>query len=471
MISFVNQGKCSLKMIGSAGERVLGTTILFVVLVACLGAQPDEDREDEQYVVIVSIDGVPAESLWDERIPLPTMRSLAKQGAWANAMVPSTPTKTWTNHTTLATGVHPAKHGVLTNGKFTESDRGSVIYQNDLDRGELSTYPTLYDYAYEAGLRTAGINWPVTRNAETLHDNFPDAPNELAHMTSELRSALIDRGLLEEGSDLSYRHDSPAGADYTWTAAATHLIRARKPDLLLFHLLNVDTMHHRHGAPSWPGFTALSLVDTQLKQVLDALDETGIRDQTTIFVVSDHGFMNVEKTVRPNVLLRKEGLLEVDKERDIKQARVQVVENGGSAMVFVTDRAAERDLETARSLFEGAEGIARVVGPDEYEAYGLPHPSEEEHVGDLMLEAAPGHAFGDSATGEYIVSLDETIGKHGYSSRTPEMSTLFVASGRGVRSGIKLDTVDIRSVAPTAARLLGIEMETADGEVLESILE
>lgn len=142
-------------------------------------------------------------------------------------------------------------------------------------------------------------------------------------------------------------------------------------------------------------------------------------------------------------------------------------------MVFATDRAAsERDLETARALFEEAEGIARVVGPDEYEKYGLPQPSEDGRMGDLLLDAAPGHAFSNAATGEeHVVALDEPVGKHGYSSAVPEMNTLFVASGRGVRAGVELDTVDIRSVAPTAARLLGVEMETADGEVLEAMLD
>lgn len=84
-----------------------------------------------------------------------------------------------------------------------------MVYRNDRDREELSTYPTIYDHASEAGLRTAGVNWPVTRNAESLYDNFPDAPSELSHMTPRLRSELIDLGLLKGKLDVSYRHGSP----------------------------------------------------------------------------------------------------------------------------------------------------------------------------------------------------------------------------------------------------------------------
>lgn len=456
-------------------QRILVPLALLAVFLVLPGATSGNSSgdlpEEERYVVIISIDGVPADYLWNEEVPLPTIRGLAKEGVWAEAMAPSTPTKTWAMHTTMVTGVHPGTHRVLTNGLFTEINGRRFGYRNDLDRDELTTQPTVYDRAHEAGLRTAGINWPVTRNVETLDDNFPDAPKTFSHTTPQLRTELIDQGLLEEGADVDYPFASPTQADYTWTSAATHLIKNRTPDLLLFHLLNVDTMHHRHGASSWPGFTALAYADTQVQRVLDALEEAGVREQTAIFVVSDHGFMNVDKTIHPNVLLRQVGLLEANEEGEVEQARVQVVENGGSAMVYATGRAEEGDLETARALIEGSEGIDRVVGPESYDEYGLPHPSNEERMGDLLLEAAPGYAFGNSTEGNYVVSLDETIGKHGYTSKAPGMNTLFVASGGGVRSGAELDTVGMRSVAPTVARLLGLELDTAEGPVLESILK
>lgn len=463
------------KNVGEGGAWIRRLLIFLVGLVGLvsvsLAMHFKTPADDERYVVMISIDGVPGGALLDSQIPLPTIRSLAKNGAWSEAMVPSSPTKTWPNHTSLTTGVHPSKHRMFTNGVFTEIDGKKIVSRNDLDRDELSTYPTIYDRAHEAGLTTAGVNWPVTRNTETLHDNFPDAPNELATMSARLRSELIDRGLLTDEPNPTYPHASPVGADYTWTSTAIHLIQSRPPNLLLFHLLNVDTMHHRHGVSSWSGFTALAYADTQVRRLLDALEEAGVRTQTTVFVVSDHGFQNAEKIIHPNVLLRDEGLVVTNEDGNITRARVQAVENGGSAMVYATELAQDGDLDSARSLLERAEGIARVLGPETYDAFGLPHPSEEERMGDLMLDAAPGYAFGDSTRGSYIVSLNELVGKHGYSSRSSGMNTLFVASGRGVRSGVELDTVDIRTVAPTAARLLGVELPSAEGEALDSILE
>lgn len=465
-------------------RRLYAATLYFLaafVLTACSGGQSTSSQSEspaerkrangDQHVVIISIDGVPADYLWNEEIPLPTIRGLAENGVWADAMIPSNPTKTWAMHTTLATGVHPGKHRVLTNGMFTQVNGRRFVYKNDLDRDQLTTQPTVYDHAHEAGLRTAGINWPVTRNVSTLDDNFPDSPNTLPNITPQLKAELTGQGLLSDSANADYPFASPADADYTWTSSATHLIENRTPDLLLFHLLNVDTIHHRHETSSWPAYTAMSHADTQVHRILDALESAGIRDQTAIFVVSDHGMVHHDMTVRPNVLLREEGLLKANADSTVDQARVQVMDNGGSAMVFATEQARAGDLEQARSILEDAEGIARVVGPESYDEYSLPMPEEEPRMGDLFLDAAPGYAFGSAAKGNYLVSVDGPSAKHGHSNRLSDLNTLFVASGSGIRSNDTLDTVDMRSVAPTAARLLGLEMESADGEVLESILQ
>ncbi|MEX0601197.1 MAG: alkaline phosphatase family protein, partial [Rhodothermales bacterium] len=347
-----------------------------------------------------------------------------------------------------------------------------VRKQNDLDRAEMTAYPSLYDAAYEAGLVTAEVNWPVTRGAETLHASFPDAPGAVDHMTESLRTELVELGILADESGELFGRMSYAGRDHVWTSAAAHVIRSRRPNVLLFHLLSVDGTHHAYGAGSQPAFTALAFADAQVRYVLDALEEAGIRDRATIFVVSDHGFMNVSRRIYPNVLLQEEGLLEVDADGQPVSARVHALSNGGSAMVFATDPATkDEDLDRARQLFEGAEGIARVLTPDEFEAFGLPDPSDSDQVGDLVLGAAQGYSFSEAATGDYVRELDGPSGVHGYFSDVEEMEALFIASGSGIRSGIELDIVDNRSIAATAARLLGVPLETADGQVLEEILE
>lgn len=448
------------------------TVLACLLLLAGTACSSQSDTGEESYALLITIDGFPHEALWDERVPIPTIRSLANSGVWSTNMRSSTPSVTWPNHHTLATGVHPEKHGVLTNGIFMRTDGGLPIYkEHDVDRSQLSDYPTFYDLASEQGLRTADVNWPVTRGAETLDDSFPDAVDEMAHTTPELLGELVDLGVLADRAQESFELGQVA-RDRIWTEAAVHLIRERRPNVMLFHLLNVDWTHHQFGKGTNPGNTALAYADANIRMVLDALEEAGIRDRTTIFLASDHGFRNVTRQVQPNVLLKQAGLLQTDADGAITGGRVQVVPNGGSAMVFAVDpERREEDLRVARELLEQAEGIEHVLSPEEYPAYGLPQPDEDPQMGDLLISAAEGYSINMSAVGsEPVRELGRVQGVHGYLSDTADMKTIFIASGYGIRSGVELESVDNRSVAPTVARILGLELTTADGPVLERIL-
>lgn len=340
------------------------TVLACLLLLAGTACSSQSDVGEESYALLITIDGFPHEALWDERVPIPTIRSLASGGAWSTNMRPSTPSVTWPNHHTLATGVHSEKHGVLTNGVFMRTDGGLPIYKEpDMDRAQLSDYPTFYDLASEQGLRTADVNWPVTRGSETLDDSFPDAVDEIAHTTPELLGELVDLGVVA-------------------------------------------------------------------------------------------------------------GLLQTDADGAITGGRVQVVPNGGSAMVFAVDPERwEEDLRVARELLEQAEGIEHVLSSEEYPAYGLPQPDEDPQMGDLLISAAEGYSISMSAEGsEPVRELGRVQGVHGYLSDTADMKTIFIATGYGIRSGMELESVDNRSVAPTVARILGLELTTADGPVLERIL-
>jgi len=74
---------------------------------------------------------------------------------------------------------------------------------------------------------------------------------------------------------------------------------------MLFHLLITDTIQHRYGPQSPAAYTAIALADAHLAQVLRAIDDAGIGEQTTVFVTSDHGFAKPSKLVNPNVISAK----------------------------------------------------------------------------------------------------------------------------------------------------------------------
>ena len=76
-------------------------------------------------VVVISLDGFPAYALDNPKLPIPTLRKLAREGAVATSMRPVNPTVTWPNHTAIVTGVEPAEHQVLYNGLMLRSEGGA----------------------------------------------------------------------------------------------------------------------------------------------------------------------------------------------------------------------------------------------------------------------------------------------------------------------------------------------------------
>src|SRR6266850_3741173 len=292
-------------------------------------------------IIVISIDGLAAFYWNDPQARMPTLRRLAERGAVAAGVETVFPSTTWPTHVSLMTGVSPRAHGVVANHVLNrrtgapEDLTGDPVY----DAPDLLRVPTVYDRAHAAGLRTAAIDWPATRNAKTLDFNLPFFKDQRVFETQtaravwdELRALGYPLHLQGEWAQLPKRlyKDEMVGS------VAAHVVRRREPDLLLLHFLCVDSLQHLHGPRSPEAYWALEYVDGLIGRVLATLPAP---DETNVFVVSDHGFLPVSHELRPNVRLRKLGLLEADADGRIARAEARVVMNHGAAYVYVREGA------------------------------------------------------------------------------------------------------------------------------------
>src|SRR3984885_15147700 len=129
-------------------------------------------------VVVISLGGFPAYALDDPRLPVPTLRKLAREGAAAAAMKPINPTVTWPNHTTMVIGVDAAHHQVLVNGLLTRNQAdGSITVEPWRNKDLMVHARTVYDAAYEAGLTTAQGGWVGSYGGKTTTRSFSPQPH------------------------------------------------------------------------------------------------------------------------------------------------------------------------------------------------------------------------------------------------------------------------------------------------------
>lgn len=449
---------------------------LFLSLIAVsalIVPAPAQLEPKDRHVILISIDGFPA-WIWKEpALPVPNLRKLAADGAQAEAMTVSNPSITWINHTTLVTGVNPRKHGVLFNGLLVRQgpDKPPKIEQW-ADKTDMVFAPTLYDLAFEKGLTTAEVDWVAVTKAKTIHWSFPELPSPEGKLEQEMIAAGAITPEQIQWMQLGPQRKNIAWIDTMWTNAACYIFKKHQPNFLMFHVLNTDLSHHVYGPASHAGYTALAYADRLVGDLVKAVDESGRRDKTTFVITTDHGFKKVNKYIYPNVVLKKAAHLTALGPK-ITTCEAAAMPQGGMCFIYVTDPARKADLlPKLKELFAATEGIDKVIDGTEGPTLGMPLPSENQGMGDLILYPKAGYAFNASAAGEEATGPTTNYGgTHGYLNSDPELDGIFIASGAGIKRGVVLPRMANLDVAPTIAKLLKLEIPNVEGKVLGEVLE
>jgi predicted AlkP superfamily pyrophosphatase or phosphodiesterase len=446
--------------------------VLFLVLIGslpvCSYANDGMAATHGPIVVLVTIDGFPARALKDPRLPMPTLRKLQAAGAYAEAMQPINPSVTWPNHTTLITGVKASEHHVMANGLITFPSGGSAPDVKPwTPKNELVHAQTLYDALAEKGMSTGQVDWVAIYGAKHVQWSFAEQPDADGPIARD----LIAQGLVTREQLATFDDDSsPTWRDQIWTDAAIDILTRHTPNLLLFHLLQTDTLQHEYGALSSAAYAAYADADANLARLIDAARKAGLLDRITFIIASDHGFTDYTHVIHPNVALVQQGLLR--KEKGSYRGDVWVLPEGGEASLYVRDPAKRAALTPKlKRDFSALPGIAAVYTGDEAKQLGLPLPGSTDQAPDLYLVPKPGYAFMEGTDEPLITDVEPARGAHGYLNTDTDMQALFIASGTHIRRGVNLGVISNLRVAPTIAKVLGVTLPAATQPPLSDLLQ
>ena len=428
--------------------------------------------DTNRIVVLVSLDGLASFYLNDPKAEMPTLRALARDGAVAKSMVPVIPTVTWPNHTTLVTGVTPARHGVIGNTYFDREKREIVTLIQDpvFDKEQIVKVPTIYDVAKAAGLSTAGIHWPATRNAKNLDWQVPatrSMENQRQFTTPSLLAECEKNGIHLVDQNIKEREPS-AETDEISTKIFDLVLKNHRPQFAMLHIGNVDHAQHEHGPRSAEAYAAIKAQDAQLHDVWREL-QTDFPGKATLFVVSDHGFSYRDHYISPHAILQK---LDLENARKGKTNRVEFVTQGGCVLLYILDQARRAEIEEKIAKgFAKQKGVTRVLTTAQLKANGLATPGEDPHAPDVVVLAGKTYVFGDTSSGQIPASeKPERRGTHGHDPLEPDLHAIFVAWGAGIKPDVKLGDIKNIDVAPTMARILEVNLPNAEGKPLKEIL-
>ena len=79
----------------------------------------------------------------------------------------------------------------------------------------------------------------------------------------------------------------------------------------------------------------------------------------------------------------------------------------------------------------------------------------------FWVDMRPGFSIATTLAGPVAAKVS-VRGTHGYSPEHAEMNSFFAVAGPGIRAGASLGEIDMRSIAPTLAALMGTTLPTAD---------
>jgi predicted AlkP superfamily pyrophosphatase or phosphodiesterase len=242
-----------------------------------------------------------------------------------------------------------------------------------------------------------------------------------------------------------------------------YILEKKKPRFHLSYFGSLDEEEHKSGPYSAETFAVLEKLDAVIGQVRAAAEKIG-GGRAIICVVSDHGFALTNKEVNLNSALREAGLIELNEQGKVKSWRAFAWYGGGSAGIMLRDSS---DNEARKKVGEimhrlandPSSGVASVIDQRSTQRVaGFPEAA-------FVVAVRPPYRLGNKLQGPVTAAV-RPAGTHGFAPDVAEMNSSFFIAGPGIAAGRDLGQIDMRDIAPTLAKLIGVPLPSADGRSL-----
>ncbi|MGA2982182.1 MAG: ectonucleotide pyrophosphatase/phosphodiesterase [Terriglobia bacterium] len=410
-------------------------------------------------LVVLSVDGLRPDiyRAAESRHRFPNLAAIEKAGASAEGVESVYPSTTYPAHATIVTGLPPRDHGIyshLASLDPTEKARPWCWFAAALRA------PALWDVARVSGRKIAALSWPVSAGA-AIDWNIPEIWNPAVadpHRDFETPARHATPGLFAEVAQGLAPMLGKADPDQLRGEAALYLWNRYRPDLLLVHFVWYDSQAHAFGPASPQALAALESADQAVGKIRDAISSD---PATTLVVLSDHGFVPVEKEAAPLVVFAEHGLFARGADGSLTLRRLGAVSAGGSLAVYWLEEPSADDrrrLATAVDRLRATGAVQAIVDRRQLEALQADPDAE------LMIEAAPGFCFSDRLEGPVLSDTSKDRGTHGYLPSHQGMEAMFTAVGRDIAPGKNLGRMSLKQIAPTLARVMGLPADILGSE-------
>ena len=472
--------------------------ISLLFLSVCWSAAAVVPAKPERHVVVVVWDGMRPDFVTEQNTP--TLWKLAREGITFRNHHAVYPSATMVNGTAIVTGVYPGKNGIIANHVYRpdidphhsiDVELPAVVKKGDeVSGGKYILVPTIAELVQHAGGRT------VIASAKTvglLLDRQADVWTAKNCVTLFAGKSLPAEIIPSITATLGPFPSGHLQQDAWTTKAMTDCFwKDGVPALSVLWLGEPDLTQHESAPGAPAALAAIKSADENLAAVLSALDQRDARGRTDVFIVSDHGFSTIKRSVDLRRILNDAGFTAKIEELRIakdgnqsaggirdktefndqpKPGDIMLAANGGSVLFYVVGH----DKKLIRRLVEFLQqsdfaGVIFTKEPMEG-TFGLTQALiQRGDAPDVVMAfrwTDLQNQFG--VTGEIDADWQRAAGKgtHATLSRFDMHNTLIAAGPdfkRGQTDDLPTGNVDL---VPTILQILGIKVpHQMDGRIL-----
>ena len=471
-------------------------SLLFLIVLSSAAAVVP--AKPERHVVVVVWDGMRPDFVTEQNTP--TLWKLAREGITFRNHHAVYPSATMVNGTAIVTGIYPGKNGIIANHVYRpdidphhsiDVELPAVVKKGDeVSGGKYILVPTIAELVQHAGGRT------VIASAKTvglLLDRQADVGTAKNCVTLFAGKSLPAEIIPSIAATLGPFPSGHLQQDAWTTKAMTDCFwKDGVPALSVLWLGEPDLTQHESAPGAPAALAAIKSADENLAAVLSALDQRDARGRTDVFIVSDHGFSTIKRSVDLRRILNDAGFTAKIEELRIakdgnqsaggirdktefndqpKPGDIMLAANGGSVLFYVVGH----DKKLIRRLVEFLQqsdfaGVIFTKEPMEG-TFGLTQALiQRGDAPDVVMAfrwTDLQNQFG--VTGEIDADWQRAAGKgtHATLSRFDMHNTLIAAGPdfkRGQKDDLPTGNVDL---VPTILQILGIKVpHQMDGRIL-----
>lgn len=395
-------------------QKLFSVLFVFVLTAHTSQLHAQYSGKSDTYVLLISLDGF----RWDYPAiyNTPNIDEFGRTGVRAQSLISCYPSKTFPNHYSLATGLHPDHHGIVNNSFYDEKlgyyrlgDRKSV------ENGEFYGGEPIWVTAEKQGVKTASFYWV---GSEALIKGFQ--PTYWKRYNQKVT--------FEQRVDTVLK----------WFTLPVEL----RPHLVTFYYHEPDWVSHEYGPVSPQTEKVVEQLDSLIGYFLNKLAELPISDKLNLIIVSDHGMAEIsnERVVNLSEYVDKSLFKYIT----------------GSNPVYSLQPKVEHYNEVLAKLksIPHLKVWERGDIPQRY-VYGT-----NPRINDILVEAELGWSVTWSNNKEGYSG-----GTHGYDNLIPDMQGIFYAKGPAFKSGYVHPSFYNVNIYTIIAHILNLTPAKTDGSL------